>query len=460
MAPGRYNTPYDFPIRQADHDVHFLFLVPGFDDDVAALGPLADLVVNLVSDAEHDDAILPLAASVVARLAKPTVNHPDAIALTGRTALPARLAGIAGCRAARIGRYPGAALRTRSEPRSTGCSPARPQRPDAAPGLRAVRGAWETPRTPMCATARPTRLTGCRSTADHLHTNDRERRLGTYLRPVALHDALAALAAGPRAVVAGGTDHYPARAVRSPDENILDISALSGLRTIARRGNAWVIPCLATWTDLIETSLPPMFAGLVAAARQVGGVQIQNAGTVVGNLCNASPAADGIPCLLALDASVELASVRGTRLLPLRGFLLGPRQIARRPDELVTAILLSALPDTTLARFDKLGGRRYLVISIAMLATVARLDADGTIADPRLAIGACSATAQRLPALEAALRGRRPNADLVRPAHLADLAPIDDGRATAAYRRAAALELLRRAVAALASPHPAVAAAA
>jgi CO/xanthine dehydrogenase FAD-binding subunit len=284
--------------------------------------------------------------------------------------------------------------------------------------------------------------------------------LGTYVRPAALPDALAALAAGPRTILAGGTDHYPARVVHAPDEHILDISGLDGLRTIVRRGDDWVIPCRATWTDAIEANLPPMFAGLVAAARQVGGVQIQNAGTLVGNVCNASPAADGIPCLLALDASVELTSVRGARLLPLRAFLLGPRRTARLADELATALVVPAMPDAAIARFDKLGGRRYLVISIAMLATVARVAVDGTIAELRMAVGACSATAQRLSALEAALRGRRPDPGLVLPVHFADLAPIDDVRATASYRRAAALELARRAIASLAAPERAVAAAA
>ncbi len=290
--------------------------------------------------------------------------------------------------------------------------------------------------------------------------------MGSYLRPATIADALAALAAGPRTLLAGGTDHFPARLLNTPDEDILDLSALRAHRTIERRGEGWFLPCLATWTEVIEAGLPPLFDGLVSAARQIGGVQIQNAGTIVGNVCNASPAADGIPCLLALDASVELAALRGTRRIGIAEFLRGPRQTARLADEIVTGLHVPALPGEVRAQFDKLGGRRYLVISIAMLATVARIEADGTIGDLRVAIGACSATALRLPALEAALRGRHPDPDLVLPAHFADLAPIDDARATAAYRRAAVIEMTRRAIArlrhrpppALGAPKPGMAA--
>lgn len=274
--------------------------------------------------------------------------------------------------------------------------------------------------------------------------------MGSFVRPTTLDEALAALAAGPRVLLAGGTDHYPARATHRPNEDVVDISALPGLRAIVRRGAAWWIPCQATWTDLIRTELPPAFDALKQAARQVGGVQIQNAGTVVGNICNASPAADGVPGLLALDASVELAAAVGHRTLPLAEFLLGPRRIARRANELVLGL---RIPDPGAARgvFQKLGARSYLVISIAMVAVVADIGADGRVAMARVAVGACSPTAIRLPALEAALVGQAPSPDLVRPQHLTPLAPITDIRAPAPYRDKAALELVRRAVAALAA---------
>ncbi len=275
--------------------------------------------------------------------------------------------------------------------------------------------------------------------------------MGLYLRPTTLDDALGALARRDMTVLAGGTDHYPARVSFAPDEDVLDITALPGLRAIEQRAGHWWIPCLATWTDVITAGLPHCFNGLVEAARQVGGMQVQNVATLVGNICNASPAADGVPCLLALDAEVELASASGTRRLSLSEFVLGPRMTARRPDELVTGL---RVPDASgeRARFLKLGGRRYLVISIAMVAATAELRQDGRIGRARIAVGACSARAVRLPELEADLVGRYPDPALVRPHHLAALAPIDDIRASADYRRHAALELTRRIIGQMAMP--------
>jgi CO/xanthine dehydrogenase FAD-binding subunit len=266
--------------------------------------------------------------------------------------------------------------------------------------------------------------------------------MASYLRPTHLAEVLAALAAGPRTVLAGGTDHFPARAVHEPEEDIVDISAVSALRSIAREGGHWRIPALTSWSDLIGGCLPPLFDGLKQAAQQVGGRQIQNAGTIVGNVCNASPAADGIPALLALDARVELCSQAGVRTLALADFVLGPRRTARRGDELATALLVPHRD--AVSRFAKLGGRRYLVISISMVAVTLACDAAGCASHAAVAVGACGPVASRLPALEAALLGQVPQAGLVRPEHLAPLRPIDDVRAPAAYRLQATLELLRR----------------
>lgn len=274
--------------------------------------------------------------------------------------------------------------------------------------------------------------------------------MARYLRPTSLEAACSALAEGPKTILAGGTDHFPARVTAAPEEDVLDISALPGLRAIERHADHVRLPALATWSDLIAADLPPGFDGLRAAARQVGGRQVQNAATVVGNVCNASPAADGIPCLLALDAEVELASAAGRRVLPLAAFVHGPRATARRPDELVLGVRLPLPAAPARSVFLKLGARRYLVISIVMVAAVADFAADGRIARARVAVGACSPVAHRLPALEAALAGGVPDPALVQPAHLAPLAPIDDVRGSAEYRRAAALELVRRAVAGLA----------
>jgi CO/xanthine dehydrogenase FAD-binding subunit len=276
--------------------------------------------------------------------------------------------------------------------------------------------------------------------------------MGSYLRPGELDEALAALADRPRVVLAGGTDYYPARVGRPIDDDVLDITGLSSLRTISQGDGVWRIPALATWSDVIAAKLPPLFDGLKLAAREVGGVQIQNAGTVCGNLCNASPAADGIPNLLALDARVELASAGGRREVPVSEFVTGNRRTARRPDELVTAVLVPAPARAARSTFLKLGARKYLVISIVMVAAVVEMDGDA-IAAARIAVGSCSAAAKRLPALEQRLAGQRLSpalADLVQDADLSPLSPIDDVRGTAAYRIDAARTLIGRTLAELA----------
>jgi CO/xanthine dehydrogenase FAD-binding subunit len=299
--------------------------------------------------------------------------------------------------------------------------------------------------------------------------------VASYLRPSELPAALEALALGvaegrPRVVVAGATDHYPARVGRVADEEILDVSGLLELRGIAEVEGGWWIAAGATWTELAERPLPACFDGLKRAARAIGGLQIQNRATIAGNVCNASPAADGIPNLLALEADIELASGRGTRRLAVADFVTGNRSTLRAPDELVTGLFVpdpaghggagqggaGGMGDGLLATstFLKLGARAYLVISIAMVAAVVVRDSQGRITSARLAVGACAPVARRLPALEAEITGRhlRPGiGDVVRAGHLAPLSPIDDVRGTADYRREAALVLVRRALEELAS---------
>ena len=194
--------------------------------------------------------------------------------------------------------------------------------------------------------------------------------MGAYLRPHRLEEALTALAR-PHTVLAGGTDFYPARVGRAIDEDVLDIGAIAVLRGISADSAGWRLGATTTWSELIEADLPPLFDGLKQAAREVGGRQIQNAGTLAGNLCNASPAADGVPCLLALDAEIEIASPTGRRRLPLGQFITGVRRTALAPGELVVAIHVPRPRHEARSAFLKLGARRYLVISIAMAAATA-----------------------------------------------------------------------------------------
>lgn len=269
-----------------------------------------------------------------------------------------------------------------------------------------------------------------------------------YLRPARLSEALGHLAGGRWAILAGGTDFYPAHVGRDVAVDVLDIKGLDELRGIAQTPQGWRIGATVTWSELIGATLPPLFDGLKAAAREVGARQVQNAGTVAGNLCNASPAADGIPPLLALDAEVELASALGTRRLPLGEFVQGNRRTALNKGELVVAVHIPRRSPTTRGAFLKLGHRRYLVISIAMVAATVELDGAGRIARCALAVGACSAAALRLAELEARLAGMDPAeaAAAVTPDDLAPLSPIDDVRGSADYRREAVRVLLARAI--------------
>jgi CO/xanthine dehydrogenase FAD-binding subunit len=270
-----------------------------------------------------------------------------------------------------------------------------------------------------------------------------------YLRPTALADALGVLAARRPAILAGGTDFYPALVGRALPGDVLDLGGIGELGGIREDAGAWRIGARVTWTELLEAPLPRAFDCVKQAAREIGGVQIQNCGTLAGNLCNASPAADGVPALLALDASVELASARGARVLPLGDFLLGSRKTACAADELVTAVLVPRHARDARSAFLKLGARRYLVISIAMVAAVVEVRADRTIARAAIAVGACSPVARRLEQLERDLAGQ-PLAPgiggMVVAAHLASLAPISDVRGTALYRRDAAATLVARAL--------------
>lgn len=267
-----------------------------------------------------------------------------------------------------------------------------------------------------------------------------------YIRPDTIAQALEARRAG-ASVIAGGTDWYPSRGEAPLPQSVLDVTRLPGFSGITAVGGGWRIGAATPWTTLVRTDLPPAFDALKQAAVQVGSLQIQNAGTVGGNLCNASPAADGMPPLLALDAAVELVGPQGTRQMPLSEFVTGVRQTALAPDELLAALILPDPGDATGA-FVKLGARKYLVISIAMVAAVVRMD-QGRLAQARVAVGACSPVARRLPALEQALQGgtvadlpARINAD-----HLSPLSPISDVRGSADYRRDVVLDLIRRAVA-------------
>jgi len=271
-----------------------------------------------------------------------------------------------------------------------------------------------------------------------------------YQRPNTLDEAVSLLSTGGWTMLSGGTDYYPGLGDQPPSGNILDVSQIDGLKDITvDKDGAWHIGAAVTWTDIIQADLPAAFDGLKLAALEVGSVQIQNRATLVGNICNASPAADGVPPLLTLDASVRLASASKQRTLALSEFILGNRQIALQDDELVTAIVIPKPSGDGISNFVKLGARKYLVISIAMVAMRLELDQHNTIQSAAISIGSCSLIAKRLHALEQALIGvtlDENTGDIITRAHISELSPIDDVRAPADYRLTASVELLKQAL--------------
>lgn len=272
-----------------------------------------------------------------------------------------------------------------------------------------------------------------------------------YRRAVNLEEAVRLRREMGYPFVAGGTDIYPAieNGVRYP--GLIDVSKIEALRgTIRREGDTWIIPALATWSEVVAADLPVQFDALKQAAAEVGGRQIQNAGTVAGNICNASPAADGIPALMALGASVAITGPSGEREVPLEAFVLGNRKTALQEGEILCAVKVPARSARSASAFRKLGARRYLVISIVMAAAALECDADGRIAYAGISVGACAARALRLTAWEQALIGKPVvgvNSLEVMSEYLAPLSPLDDIRGSGAYRVHAAGVLVREALA-------------
>ncbi len=269
-----------------------------------------------------------------------------------------------------------------------------------------------------------------------------------YLRPTNLADALAFLKTTNARVLAGGTDLYPSTVRQHLEGAVLDVGGIDALNGITRTEAGVSIGATTTWSQICHAELPAAFVALKLAAREVGSVQIQNTGTIAGNLCNASPAADGVPPLLVLDAEVSIENLTGERRVPLAAFATGNRQTCLADGDIVTAI---HIPDTALAgnsAFLKLGARAHLVISIAMVAVRLVVD-QGRISEAAIAVGACSPVAMRLPFFEKALLGctRDRIAKCVRNADLAaHLSPIDDIRADGDYRKDAVPTLITRAL--------------
>jgi len=254
------------------------------------------------------------------------------------------------------------------------------------------------------------------------------------LMPTTLDQALAALAElRENAVpIAGGTDllaHWPHRPP-GDDRTFVDLSGLTELRACHWTADSLILGALTSFGDVLETPrIQAEMPMLIEAARSIGAVQIQSRATWVGNIANASPAADGVLALIALDATIELASSGGITHIPLDVFYTGYKQTRRRSDQLITAVHIPRC-ERTIESFIKVGTRRAQAITKVGLA-ITRSDAGW-----RIVAGSMAPTVTRCPTIEAMLASQVP---ITSPADLheaicADLSPIDDIRSTAAYR--------------------------
>ena len=257
----------------------------------------------------------------------------------------------------------------------------------------------------------------------------------SLLEPESLPEALSMLRDAPGATpLAGGTDLYVALNFGTlRDTRFLDLSRIRSLRKIHPREDVLVIGALATYTDILRSPLvAERLPILASAAREIGGVQIQNRGTLGGNVANGSPAGDTLPVLAAADAVVLLESASGTRRVAFDRFYTGYRQSVRREDELIVAIEIPAVYGRQW--FRKVGTRAAQAISKVVMAAIRS-------SPPRIALGSVAPTVVRLPLTEASLAASG-SIEEARRVLAAEIHPIDDLRSTAAYRQRVSGNLL------------------
>jgi CO/xanthine dehydrogenase FAD-binding subunit len=266
-------------------------------------------------------------------------------------------------------------------------------------------------------------------------------------RPHTLEEALPIL--GARVLpIAGGTDLMVALNARTLNHHeFLDLWPITELRGIEDRGDTLRIGALTTYSQLIQSPLISRYApALVSASLTIGAVQIQNRGTIGGNIANGSPAGDSLPVLFASDAEIEIRGLNGVRSIPITRFYLGYRRNVLEPGELITAIHLPKLGEGERSAFLKVGTRRAQAISKVMLGAHWRIK-DGVIEAFSLSYGSVAPTVIRARTTEAFLTGKRLTPDLPTQALVSlnqDLTPITDLRSTAEYRRRVAGNLLAK----------------
>jgi xanthine dehydrogenase small subunit len=268
-----------------------------------------------------------------------------------------------------------------------------------------------------------------------------------YARPRDLDEAFALRAAHPGwMALAGGTDLMVNAPRRDVPGGILDLWRLPGLGGIVRAGDAFAIGAGTTYREIADhPDLRALLSPLTLAAREVGALQIQARATLGGNIGTSSPVGDGLPPLLALDAELELGSVRGRRRVPYAVFCTGYRTTALAADELIVTVHIRLPPPGTRLCWRKVGTRRAQSISKVMGAAAIAIDGD-VIRDARIALGAVADRPIRVPTVEAAVRGQplARAADAARAALASAITPITDVRSTAPYRLDVAANLIAR----------------
>lgn len=245
---------------------------------------------------------------------------------------------------------------------------------------------------------------------------------------------------------AGGTDLMVLlEAGKLSHKKFLSLWHLGELKGIEVSHEAVTVGALTVYTQVQDHPiLRREFPMLCQAARETGGIATQNRGTLGGNVANASPAADSPPALLAYDAELELLSARGSRWVPYQGFHLGYKQLNLRPEELITRIRLPRNPAPRFHYYRKVGTRKAQAISKVVFAAWAEVEG-GRIRDLRIALGSVAPTVLRCVKTEAVVRGQTLTSTTISAARaslLKEIAPIDDFRSTAKYRRAISLNLL------------------
>ena len=270
--------------------------------------------------------------------------------------------------------------------------------------------------------------------------------MSMFYQPLTIDEALACLAKENTMACAGGTNLYVDRKHgKFLDKDYVSLDKLQELKQVEQKSDGWHVGSMVNFAKAEKLEIPGAEC-FISAASQVGAPQIRNRGTVGGNIISASPAADSVPALMALDAKAVLKSLSGERVVALADFMKGPGRTDLQPGELMTEIIIPNAKGHSV--FHKVGKRNALAIAICNQAVYMETE-NGKITDIRIALGSVGPTAVRACKTEAMLKGTDAAAlsngefkAALRETLLGDICPIDDVRATKEYRQSVAFRML------------------